>query len=80
MSSGERTAQAQWKMTPQEDKAGLSDLPNEVILEQLLPILDAKDIASVSALNKRFHALAVRITSVSPDLIHSADRFGSVVE
>ena len=37
----------------------LLDLPNEVLLECLLPALEAQDIAAVSQTNHQLHALAV---------------------
>lgn len=42
------------------DGASLLDLPNEVLIYDILPLLSPKDLASVSQVNQQLHALVVR--------------------
>lgn len=39
----------------------LTDLPSEVILEQLLPLLPLKDVLRLSQVNHQLHSLTVRL-------------------
>lgn len=41
----------------------LTDLPSEVILEQILPLLSLKDILYLSQVNHQLHTLTVRLLS-----------------
>lgn len=47
-------------MSASGDGASLLDLPNEVLIYDILPLLSPKDLASVSQVNKQLHVLVVR--------------------
>jgi hypothetical protein len=41
-------------------KPSLQDIPDEILLDHLLPVLPLKDLLTFSLLSTRYHELAVR--------------------